>query len=66
MDWHWPTLYICIGLIGMLLGDDDIQEQNPNNPWGVRILMCTFWPVVVVSLVLYVVRYWFEEDDDGC
>ena len=64
MTWHWPTLYVCIGLIGMLVSDDDVQKHDPDNPMGTRVMMSVFWPVVIVVLIFYTVRYWFEDDDD--
>lgn len=64
MTWHWPVLYVCIGLIGMLLTDDSVQAHDPDNPMGTRVMMCALWPVVVVALVVLTVWYWFEDDDD--
>lgn len=65
MTWHWPAIYLCIGLIGILVTDDGVQKHDPDNPMGVRVMMCIFWPMVVVAVVFFTVWYWFEEDDDG-
>ena len=64
MTWHWPVLYLCIGLIGMLLTDDSVQSHEPDNPMGTRVLMCTFWPVAVVAVICMAVYYMFEDGDD--
>ena len=68
MTWEWAILYVCVGLIIILLGDDTIRLQTrKTNPVGTRVLLVALWPLVVL-LVLGVTVWVFctgLEDDDG-